>query len=379
MNKKILKKPSAWIISIVALAIITAAVSYYHLSNTTKATTTAAKATAVTVATVKTQAIPLQLSAVGTVISPRTVMLKAQQAGVIRHIYFHSGEQVHQGQLLLQIDNAKQKAALAAAQANLFSLEADYKRNLLMAKNDQATVSPNTLDQKLGAVRAAKANVAKAKENLLETQVRAPFSGQISALEAVSNSSDATGAALNQDTQITLGGYLEEGDNIVVLTEPKNILIQYQLPQEYSADMAVGQPVQITCAQQASTQTFTGKVSYISPTLLTNSHAYLARATVHLAANRDTLKPGMTVLLTQTLQQGRQTLAVPGLSLVPSLTGFSVYMIENHKARAVPVQTGNRYDTWVAINQGVKAGDKIIVSGLNDIHPGSLVKVTQTL
>lgn len=376
MKTRFLNRPLGFISIIVITLVILAAVYYIFIKKSTIAPT-APSAALVQVTTVKAHTIPLTLSAVGTVISPKTVMLKAQQAGIITAIYFHSGQQVIKGQLLLQIDDSKQKAALAQAQANLFSLEADYKRNLQMAKNDSATVSPNTLDQKLGAVEAAQALVASAKEELLETQVRAPFSGQIAALESINNSTDVAGTALNQSTQVARGGYVAEGDNIVLLTDPSHILIQYQLPQEYSSRMALGQQVTIQSpSDNSKAAPLSGQVSYISPTLLTDSHAYLARATIH--APQHSLAPGMAVMLTQTLDSHHRVLAVPGISLIPSLTGFSVYMIENNKVKAVPVTTAGRDNTWVAITQGLKPGDQIISAGLQEIHPGALVKITHT-
>ncbi|APS51166.1 hypothetical protein AVI51_10060 [Piscirickettsia salmonis] len=384
---KIAKRTSIWISSsiILIVTVVTALITYYVLNTPANPTVNSPKAVSVTLETVKERVIPMQFSTIGTIISPKTVMLKAQQAGLVTHIYFQSGEQVNKGQRLLQIDNHKQQAALAKAKADLFSLKADYQRNLQMAQKNHMSISANTLDQKLGAVRAAQAAVASAKESLAETTVRAPFAGQIGALEPINKSTSVSESPFNQSSQVTLGSYLAAGDSIVMLTDSKALLVQYQLPQEYSAQMAINQQVHITTVQHTWAEktdkppVTTGTVSYISPTLITNSHAYLAHARINTLNNTMILKPGMTVLLTQTLQEDHKALVVPGLSLVPTFNGFSVYTIDHHKAKAVPIETGNRYSTWVIVNHGLKPGDQIITNKLNDIHPGSWVKASQTI
>ncbi|WP_416430636.1 efflux RND transporter periplasmic adaptor subunit [Piscirickettsia salmonis] len=383
----IAKRTSIWISSsiILIVTVVAALITYYVFNTSATPMMNSPKAVSVTLETVKERVIPIQFSTIGTIISPRTVMLKAQQAGLVTHIYFQSGEQVTKGQRLLQIDNHKQQAALAKAKANLFSLKTDYQRNLQMTQKDHMAVSANTLDQKLGAVRAAQAVVASARESLTETTVRAPFAGQIGALEPINNSTNVSESPFKQSSQVTLGSYLAEGDSIVILTDPNALLIQYQLPQEYSTQMAVNQQVHITIAQHTwaektdKSPVITGTVSYISPTLITNSHAYLAHARINTLNKTVRLKPGMTVLLTQTLQEDNKALVVPGLSLVPTFNGFSVYTVDHHKAKAVPIEIGNRYNTWVIINHGLKPGDQIITNKLNDIHPGSWVTTSQTI
>ena len=85
----------------------------------------------------------------------------------------------------------------------------------------------------------------------------------------------------------------------------------------------------------------------------------------------------MNAVVTQTLRADRKILAVPGISLVPSLSGYDVYKIDDSKVKAVPVQVGERYDTLVTITSGIQPGDEIIVSDIEKVHPGSPVKVVK--
>lgn len=363
------------IIVIVVLVLIGGGFAWCHWSH--RPITPATQAPQVI--SVKTQkvvkaTIPLQVHAVGQILALKTIMLRAKQPGQIAAIYVKSGQWVKKGQLLLQINDTSEKANLALQEATYNNLHSDYRRYILLIKRAPNSVSADLLSQKLSALKVAKAHVTAAKKQLLDTRVIAPFSGRISSLESVANITTIAGQQLSHTTQIAVGAYLQVGAPIAVLSDTKDVIVQYQVPQDYSQDLHLGQKVLVQTSAYPK-HTFHGTVHYLSPTILSDTQAYIVRAVIENPKAK--LKSGMNAMVTQTLRADRKILAVPGISLVPSLTGYDVYMVDNSKVKAVPVQVGQRYNTLVAITSGIQAGDEIIVSGIEKVHPGASVKVVK--
>lgn len=128
--------------------------------------------------------IPLTVSAVGQVIAPNTMMIKAKQPGEIIGIYFKSGQWVRKGQLLLKIDDISEKAVLAQQQANYQRALTEFKRYRSLQRRDKDAVAADIVSQKLGLMKMARAQVAAAKKQLQDTNVLAPFSGIIGTLQS---------------------------------------------------------------------------------------------------------------------------------------------------------------------------------------------------
>ncbi len=318
--------------------------------------------------------IPVTVSAVGQVIAPNTMMIKAKQPGEIVGIYFKSGQWVRKGQLLLKIDDISEKAVLAQQQANYQRALTEFKRYRSLQRRDKDAVAADVVSQKLGIMRMARAQVEEAKKQLQDTNVLAPFAGIIGTLQSAGNTVSIGGQQIHQSTQLTIGSYLQTGAPIALISDPKHVEVEYQVPQQYSRYLKLGQPIALRTTAYPGQQ-FTGTVNYVSPVILENSQAYNVRAMI--GNDKLALKSGMSAMVTQTLQPKRNVLAVFGLSLVPDLSGYSVYTIQNSKVKATPVKIGQRFNNMVAVLSGLKQGEPVIVSGMNKIHEGSLVKVVK--
>ena len=77
----------------------------------------------------------------------------------------------------------------------------------------------------------------------------------------------------------------------------------------------------------------------------------------------------------QVIDQARRVLTVPGLSLIPSFNGYTVYVVDQGKVRAIPVTIGERVAADVAITKGLQPNQAIIIRGQNKVYPGSSVNV----
>lgn len=330
------------------------------------------KPTTVSVTAVTIKTIPLTVKALGQIIAPETIMLKTQADGTVTQIYFKSGQVVKKGQLLLQLDPTAAKAQEAEQFANYTNLKTEYDRYIELAKINKTAVSADMLSQQENAMKAAKAVWQAAVQQVSNMQIKAPFDGIIGIPEQILNQISVDGTPLNEPAQLSIGAYLPSGSAVAILSNPKNMFVQYQIPQEYSSELQIGQAVTIKMSAFPK-QIFTGVVKYISPVVYQDNQAYDVVSTID---NPDpSFRSGMNVSVAQTINPNQQILAVPGLSLVPALSGYSVYVIQDSKVQAIPVTIGERYGNLVTILSGLKVGDQVITSGALNVHPGMSVAV----
>ncbi len=355
------------LLSLVAVLLIGIAVFYAFFSGQKQDQSAfpAVPAVPVKTAAVAYHVVPWQVSSLGQMIAPKTIMLTVKQPGELLHLYFKSGQWVKKGQLLAKIDDSVEQADLKNAQADFIAKKINYER---YAKDTLGSVQKSLVTTAKGAMLAARSVVASKQKSLDDTSILAPFSGYIGALQSVTHSfADKTVV-----TQVAEGAYLPVGTALATLTNPNSMVVEYELPQQYGQSIKLGQAV-VVSMQNDDESVFEGQVQYVSSLVDSSSQTYKVRALVNNRQHQ--LHSGMQVYVTQTLDAKRQVLAVPGLSLVPTIDGYSVYTVKNNKIQAVPVSIGRRHDTWVEIQSGLKAGTEIVVSGIQSVHLGSQVKV----
>lgn len=348
------------------------AVSVYFLMHRKSVTPPKIQPTVVHVQAAQVHSFPLTVSALGQIVAPKTIMLKTKVAGDITAIYFNEGEQVTRGQPLLRIDDTNEKANLAEKQANYLSLKIQYQRYRKLQKHYPGAVSRDTVSQTLAKMQSAKGEVDLMRKSLKDTLIRAPFSGMIGHLQATANTLSVGGQSQYQTTQLTRGTYLPTGSAIAILSNTTHVLVQYQVPQTDSRYLKRGQNVKIS-SEAYPNQTFHGVVVSVSPIVYENTQTYEIVARIDNTGMA--LKSGMNVFVTQTLVKNHKALAIPGISLVPSLNGYSVYLIEHAKVKATPVVVEQRYGQLVSIKSGLKAGDRVITQGVGKVQPGAHVVV----
>ncbi len=355
---------------LIVILLLLAGGFYFHQKNKPVVAPSVPLAT-VRLGVVAQQNVPLQVSSVGSILSPKTIMLKAKVSGEVVGIYFKGGQKVKKGQLLVKLNDTAQRAQLADQLANLRNFQRQYNRYKLLQQRSKGAVSIDDLTQKRAAVEVARAQVAAAKKALQDTVVRAPFTGWISTPQSLTTSVVASSQVASQVTQLAQGSYVQAGDALALLFASDDMMVQYQVPQSYSRYIKLGQTVSVQSSAYPR-KTFSATVDYISPVVGETNQAYSMRALLH---SQSLLRSGMNVFVTQIVVPKRMVLAVAADSLSPSINGFAAYMVEHGVVKSVPVVAGERFGSMVEIKSGLKEGDKIIVSGVGKVHPGSKVSV----
>ncbi|WP_157966542.1 efflux RND transporter periplasmic adaptor subunit [Fastidiosibacter lacustris] len=309
--------------------------------------------TVIEVATVTKQNIPLTVKATGQLIAPNTVTLKAQIAGVVEKIYFTSGQYVKAGELLMTLDDTQQMADVNSTLADYTKAEAQYNRTSTLFKDNNA-VSQSELDSAKADYMQTKAKYDAALYRLSNTKIVAPFTGFLTL------------------TTLAKGSYVSAGDTLVTLVDKENLELQYALPESYAKSIALGQVVAFR-VDAFPGQIFHAKADYISPNVSDDNLTFTMRAAFDNSNN--VLTPGMSVYVSQVLKADNLVLAVPESALSAQSGGFIVYVVEDGKAKALPVEIGQINKGYVGVLSGLKQGQQVIVSAEGSISDGIAVKV----
>lgn len=309
----------------------------------------------------------------------RTAEVRARVEGILEKRLFDEGGAVQAGQSLFQIDprtldadlaSARAAQARAEASALIASQTATRYRQLVAEQG----VSKQELDQAEASLKQAEADVAankaavtRAELNLSYARVLAPISGRI-------GRAYVTEGALVGKGDATLLATIEQMDPIRVnFTQSGSELLR--LKQQMKAGKvkpAQGVPVQLILAD-GSAYPMQGRLNFAEQTVDASTGTVTMQAEFR---NPDgLLLPGMfgTVRLAQGLIE--QSIKVPQRAVMQSQKGASVYVVDGEgKVEARPVTMGGFAGTDWVIASGLKAGEQVIVEGLQKAKPGAVVK-----
>lgn len=300
----------------------------------------------------KTMNLPVVTTAMGDLVTPQNVVLKAQQAGAVTQILVKDGQHVKQGQLLLTLNNVAEKAALATARAAYWQEREQLGR--FEKLHQQKLISQARYDKSLASYEQAAAALKAAEQSEVETQVKAPFPGRVGVVA------------------VSVGSDVAIGDALVPLVNRQNMVAEYSLPEHDYSRVKVGQAVSLTVSTYPDS-TFEGKVDYIAPTVSQTTREFVVRARIDNAA--DLLSPGMLAQVQQTLVADQASVVIPAIAVVPTIDSMTVYRIKDHKVYSQPIIIAHHYRQWVIVSRGLKVGDAIIASGNAKAHLGATVKV----
>lgn len=328
--------------------------------------------TEVTVAAVTSGDVPRVLDTVGNIAAVNTVDVRARVEGYLIERGFTEGDLVEKDALLYVIDPKQFQAAvteyegrLASAQAVLDKASRDVRRyHTLVAKGD---VSRETYDTFVEAERKAKADVKtesaaldQARLNLGYTRITAPVAGRIGKTEV--NVGNLVGAA-----GVSKLATIVQVDPIYVYFSPS----ADHLPTITAAQK--DKPLSVNLVLSGETAyPHPGTVDFIDTTVDPTTNTIKLRAVV---PNPDgALLPGEFAQVRLHAGTRADSLQVPQEALKENQDGFLVYVVDDKDTvDTAAVQTGPAYENKRIITSGLKAGDRVIVSGVQHVKPGDKV------
>ena len=340
---------------------------------------------AVDVVTLKSAPLQLTTELTGRTAARRIAEVRPQVSGIILKRYFTEGSDVKAGQLLYQIDPATYEAAVASADAALAKAQATEQSARLKAQRYAELVKAKAIStqdnddaqaswkQAVAEIAAAKATLKSAKINLGYTRVTAPISGRI-------GKSSVTEGALVTAQQANNLTTIQQLDPLYVdVTQSTTELLRLkrQLAAGTLATAKSGSAKVQFQLEDGSAYPHAGQLQFSDVTVDETTGMVTLRA---LVPNPEKLLlPGM--FMRATLQQGERPdgLLVPQAAVARTPRGGATVLIvdaqnkvEQRDIQVSQSQNGN----WV-VESGLKAGERVIVAGLQKVGVGAQVTPTE--
>jgi multidrug efflux system membrane fusion protein len=326
---------------------------------------------AVTVAAAVARDVPVYLDEVGKCVAREVVSIQPQVSGRITQLHFKDGTDVKKGDLLFTIDPRPYEAQLHAAQADL--ARANAALNLARSQWTRAetliqtkAISQEEYDTRKNGVELAQAQVHQAaaategaRLNLEYCSIRSPIDGRAGQrLVDIGNVVKA-----NEGTLLTI----ERMDPIYAdFTIPQNQLTAVQ------RNMKAGTlKVEVRLPDELD-HPIEGTLTFLDNAVADATGTVKLRATAANPEHR--LWPGRFVRVRLLLSTIPGAILVPAVAPQLSAKGSFVYVVKpDSTAEMRPVKTGQRQGDDIVIEDGIKAGEKVVITGQLGVTPGGKV------
>jgi len=305
---------------------------------------------------------------VATLKSRDSAVIMPQVEGQIVQIYKQSGEQVAAGTPLMQIDPLKQQATVksqensrAAAEANLKFAQQQFDRTSgLFAAG---VVSKQDLDQTKSALDSAKAQVEALDATVREQQVQlryytvaAPWSGIVG------------------DIPVHVGDRVTTTTTLTTVDKPGGLEVYVYVPIERAPQLKMNMPVEVL--DSSGNVTAESRISFISPQVDNATQTVLVKAGI--ANHQDKLR--QLQFIRARIVWGTQNVPVVPVLAVSRIGGqYFAFVAEpgtksgSYVAHQKPLKVGQMVDNNYVVLDGIKPGDKVIVSGTQFLIDGTAV------
>lgn len=294
---------------------------------------------------------PKTVTAVGSLRSDESVIVRAEQSGRIVALNFKEGQPVRMGQMLVQLDDSVARAELEQSKANQKLAKAKFDRAVELKERN--FISGQAKDEAENAMRVADATVSLSEAKLTKLVIKAPFAGTVGLRTA------------------SLGDYVKDGQDIVNLEKTDPIKVDFKIPEVFQSKVRVGQLLAVTLDALPG-QPFSGNVYAVNPQLDTAGRAVVLRA--QMPNKGGLLKPGMFARVRLTLSDTGDAVVVPEQAVAMQGEDQIMYRVVDGRALRTKVEVGQRRDGKAEILGGIAASDTIVIAGWQRLRDGAAVR-----
>lgn len=309
-----------------------------------------------------------QIAAIGTLNALQGVDLAVEVGGVVQKIGFKANDMVAAGQLLIQLDDAVERADLAAGQAALERDRAGFERARTLSR--RGVSSEANLESAETALAASQSALARTQATIELKSIKSPFAGTIGI------------------PRVEPGGYVQPGTVVATLQQLQTMRVDFTVPEQEVGNLKLGQKASFGLREDDFP--FEGRITGIDPKIDPQTRLVSVRAELENPAGA--LLPGQFVRVRVDLPPVPNVIALPQTSVVTSLYGDYVYIVDPAPAKeakpgepapAAPapaagsppqlvarqafVQIGRRQGTEIEVLSGVEPGQTVVTSGQNKL------------
>lgn len=325
----------------------------------------------VTTITAQAQSVPQYTDYLATLKSRNSSALQPQVEGDITRIFVHSGVHVEAGAPLLQIDPRKQEATVENSEAAHKSKQAQMEQNRVdlerkkqlfaagvIAKAD-VDLAQSTYDASRADVEALEAAIHEQRVQLRYYTVNAPTAGEVG------------------DIPVRVGDHVTSQTLLTTLDHGGELEAYIYIPSEKSADVRMGMPIDIL--DDAGKPLARTKISFISPRVDTDSQTLLVKGQVPNPEQR--FRNAQQVHSRVVWSEQKRPL-IP-VTAVSRLSGKVFAFVADGQgqqtvARQRLIQVGDVVGNDYVVLDGIRPGDKIIVSGVQILADGMPVSLANS-
>jgi RND family efflux transporter MFP subunit len=327
----------------------------------------APQAMPVQTATVAASPVPQYDEYVSTIKSRRSATIQPQVDGNLTKIYVHSGDRVHSGQVLMEIDPAKQEATVASSKATEQQKLAVFQYNQIEVERqrklfEQGVTSRDALDQAEQAYKNSQADYESTtattqsqRKQLGYYHIAAPFDGIVG------------------DVPVHLGDYVSATTVLTTVDENRDLEVYVYIPAERVTQIRKGLPIVVVDNQENVLERTA--IDFISPQVDNGLQGILVKAPVHadLGKLRNLQQIKARVIWTTS------SIPVVPVLAVTRLGGQTFVFVATNQggkyfAKQRPITIGDTVGNDYAVLSGLQNGDKVIVSGTQFLMDGAPVQ-----
>jgi membrane fusion protein (multidrug efflux system) len=340
---------------------------------------------AVDVVTLHARPVTLTTDLPGRTSAYRTAEVRPQVSGVLLKRLFNEGDIVHAGQQLYQIDPAPYEASLASAQATLAHAHASVRTAQATFDRYQPLVATHAVsrqdyDNAIGTLEQNKADVASAEAAVKTASINLTYTKVLSPIDGRTSRSSVTEGALVTASQTTALVTVTQLDPIYVdVTQSTTTILRLKRELANGQIQSVGDgkiPVKLQL-EDGSSYDHTGTLQFTEVTVDQGTGAVTLRA---IFPNKDgLLLPGMFVR--EQLQEGivQNGILAPQQGVTHNQKGEPTALVVDADAKVQlrTLKTDRAIGSDWLIAEGLKDGDRLIVSGVQKARPGMKVTVNE--
>ena len=311
------------------------------------------------VARVVVQALELRprrtrIEAVGTAEAIRSATLYPATAGEVAEVRILPNRKVEKGQLLLKLDSESEELAVELARVRV----QDSRQLLERYERTAGTgaVPESTVDVARTALAEARIELRQAEVALEDRAILAPFEGYVGMTDA------------------EVGDRVGPEDAITTLDDRGTLLVSFEIPELFLDRIEIGQPIGVA-TWGARDRQIEGQIVDLGSRIDQVTRSFVARA--HVPNDDDRLRPGMSFAVVLDLY-GRDYPLVPEVAVQWGGAGAYMWVVRDGRAKRVPVRIIQRQEGTVLVDAPIKAGETIVVEGIQRMRDGLEVGLIDT-
>lgn len=311
---------------------------------------------------------------VGRIEAINRVEIRARVKGYLEAVLFKEGDLIKEGAPLYRIEKGLFQAAVEQAEGTLerskaaFALAQVQTRRAveLLARNAGTVVARDQAvaqeAQTKGAITTDEANLMTAKINLGYTDITAPISGRIG------RTSVTKGNVVGPDSG-PLALIVSQDPMYVTFPVSQRELLRAQESQRDANIKGIKVRIRFS---DGTLYDQVGEINFVGVTVDRTTDTVTVRATI--ANPKDILIDGQLVRVILEAGSPDEKVVVPQAALIADQEGVYVFVVENGKAAVRRLKIGGEVGADVAVEDGLKGGEQVIVEGLQALRPGTPVR-----